>query len=119
MDTKKIERVRGSYNGRNRSSAYQDLVFTVATAESTDACIETQTNATLEKIECNLIELGSNKHKILSAQVYLANISDKAVMDKLWCEWLGSNPEHWPQRTCLGVNLEGRILIEVSVTAVR
>jgi len=119
MDTKKIERVRGSYNGRNRSSAYQDLVFTVATAESTEACIEIQTITTLEKIERNLIELGSNKNKIISAQVYLANISDKAVMDKLWCEWLGSNPEHWPQRACLGVNLEGSILIEVSVTAVR
>ncbi|WP_339409704.1 hypothetical protein [Pseudomonas sp. EA_35y_Pfl2_R5] len=79
MDTKIIQRVYGSYYGRNRSSAYQDLVFTVATAESLDGDIQTQTKATLEKIERNLIELGSNKHQILSAQVYLANISDKPV----------------------------------------
>ncbi|HFQ4854238.1 TPA: RidA family protein, partial [Vibrio vulnificus] len=34
-------------------------------------------------------------------------------------EWLGENPEHWPQRACLGVTLEGDVLIEVTVTAVR
>lgn len=44
---------------------------------------------------------------------------DKPKMDKVWCEWLGENPEHWPQRACLGVALEGDVLIEVTVTAVR
>ena len=31
-------------------------------------------------------------------------------MDKVWTNWLDSNPEHWPQRACLGVDLEGDVL---------
>ncbi len=119
MESNDITRVRGSYAGRNRSSAYKDLVFTVATDEKLNATIEEQTRAALEKIESNLNELGSNKHKILSAQIYMANILEKPIMDKLWCEWLGENPDSWPQRACLGVALEGRVLIEVTVVAVR
>jgi hypothetical protein len=37
----------------------------------------------------------------------------------VWKDWLGDNPENWPQRACLGVELEGDVLIEVTVTAVR
>jgi len=46
-------------------------------------------------------------------------MSDKQKMDTEWKTWIGDNPEHWPQRACLGVNLEGDVLIEVTVTAVR
>jgi len=40
-------------------------------------------------------------------------------MDDIWQQWLGEDPQHWPQRACLGVALEGDTLIEVSVTAIR
>ena len=40
-------------------------------------------------------------------------------MDVVWCEWFGENPQDWPQRACLGVDLEGDVLIEITVTAVR
>jgi enamine deaminase RidA (YjgF/YER057c/UK114 family) len=46
-------------------------------------------------------------------------MTDKPLMDAIWKEWLGLNVEHWPQRACLGVNLEGDVLIEVTVTAIR
>ena len=118
-DARIIERVRGQYIGRNRSSAFKDLVFTVATAVNTEADIISQTEQALATIENNLSELGSHKHRILSAQVYLANMLDKPKMDAVWCQWLGSNPQHWPQRVCLGVALEGDVLIEIAVTAVR
>ncbi|WP_083699824.1 Rid family hydrolase [Shewanella sp. UCD-KL12] len=80
--------------------------------------IQGQTKLTLSTIENNLQELNSDKHHIVSAQVYIANMADKPLMDHVWCEWIGEQPEHWPQRTCLGVNLEGDVLIEVTVTAV-
>ncbi len=114
-----IERKPGIYDGRNKSSAYKDLVWTVATASDTSVGIEQQTLLTLEIIQKNLIELGSDKTRIVSAQVYIANMADKPLMDAVWQEWLGENPQHWPQRACLGVNLEGDVLIEVTVTAVR
>ena len=114
-----IERKRGIYQGRNKSSAYKDLVWTVATSSDTSLDIIGQTELTLKTIQNNLIELNSDKSKIVSAQVYIANMSDKPKMDKVWCNWMGSNPDHWPQRACLGVDLEGDVLIEVTVTAIR
>ncbi len=114
-----IERKQGVYQGRNKSSAYKDLVWTVATSPETTLDIVGQTKLTLQIIEKNLIEFGSSKSHIVSAQVYIANMSEKSEMDKVWCEWMGDNPDHWPQRACLGVDLEGDVLIEVTVTAVR
>ncbi|KZN44062.1 RidA family protein [Pseudoalteromonas luteoviolacea] len=114
-----IERKRGIYAGRNKSSAYKDLVWTVATSSNTQVGIEEQTQLTLNTIQENLTELGSDKSQIVSAQVYIANMADKPLMDEVWKAWLGPNPEHWPQRACLGVALEGDVLIEVTVTAIR
>ncbi|EDL70475.1 RidA family protein [Vibrio campbellii] len=114
-----IERKRGIYQGRNKSSAYKDLVWTVATSSDTTLGIVEQTELTLRTIADNLRELGSDKTRIVSAQVYIANMKDKPLMDEVWCEWMGDNSDHWPQRACLGVDLEGDVLIEVTVTAVR
>ena len=114
-----IERKPGIYKGRNKSSAYKDLVWTVATSSDTSLGIEGQTRMTLDTIQENLLELESDKTRIVSAQVYIADMNDKPRMDRVWCEWIGDNPEHWPQRACLGVSLEGAVLVEITVTAVR
>lgn len=114
-----IERKSGIYDARSKSSAYKDLVWTVATSSDTSVGIELQTKSALDTIQENLVELGSDKSRIVSAQVYIANMADKQLMDSVWINWLGYNPEHWPQRACLGVYLEGEVLIEVTVTAVR
>ena len=114
-----IERIKGTCPGRNASSAYKDLVWIVATASDEGLDLTGQTLQTLNAIESNLTELGSDKTRILSAQVFIANIADKPVMDAVWNKWIGSDPDNWPQRACLGVNLEGQYLIEVTVTAVR
>ena len=114
-----IERIRGQARGRNRASAYKDLVWAVATADDHSADIAEQTRQTLATIESSLATLGSNKQRIVSAQIFLARIEDKAAMDAVWCTWLGDDSSHWPQRACVGVTLEGRALVEIVVTAVR
>ena len=114
-----IERIRGQARGRNRASAYKDLVWAVATADDTSADIAEQTRQTLAVIEKSLAALGSSKQRIVSAQVFLARIEDKAAIDAVWCAWLGDEPNHWPQRACVGAALEGRALVEIVVTAAR
>ncbi len=115
-----IERQRGdSPNGRSQSAAYKDLVWTVATAIDEQLDLVGQTTQALHALDNNLELLGSDKKSIISAHVFIADISDKPAMDKVWNEWVGSNPEHWPQRACLGVNLGGNWLIEITVTAVK
>lgn len=118
-DTPRIERARGVYQGRNRASAYRDLVWTVATAGDTTQDLAGQTRQTLQTIEDNLRETGSDKTRIVSAQVFITDIADKAAMDAVWREWIGDDPRHWPQRACLGVALAGDTLVEVTVVAVR
>ena len=93
-----ITRVRGKYIGRNAASAYKDLVWTVATAMDTTLDIEGQTRETLTILEKNLRELGSEKTRIVSEQVNLAHIADKPVMDGILRDWIGDDPQHWPQR---------------------
>jgi enamine deaminase RidA (YjgF/YER057c/UK114 family) len=49
--------------------------------------------------------------------VFLTDMGRKAEMDLVWNEWLGPNPEHWPQRACLGTALTGDLLVEITVVA--
>jgi len=119
MDTYVIERKQGIYEGRNKSSAYKDLVWTVATSSDTSLDIIGQTELALVVIDNNLAELNSSKSSIVSAQIYIQDMNSKSLMDNVWRAWIGDNPMYWPQRACLGVALEGDVLIEITVTAVR
>lgn len=88
-----IERKRVIYDGRNKPSAYKDLVWTVATVPDTTVGIKAQTELILDTIQENLVELGSDKSKIISVQAYISDMSSKSLMDSVWCEWFGSNPQ--------------------------
>lgn len=114
-----IERIQGKFEGRNKSVAYRELVFTVATASDDTLEFDEQTKQTLKTLELNLAELNSSKEQILSAQVYISDMKNKNKMDEIWCDWIGEDQKKWPQRACLGVALEGGIQIEITLTAVR
>jgi len=115
-----IQRSGGGYPpGRSKSTGYKDLVWAVATATDESLDLVGQTTQALASIDESLAEFGTDKTHLVSAQVFIANISDKPVMDEVWNAWVGENPDNWPQRACLGVNLGGHWLIEVTVTAVR
>jgi len=115
-----IDRSGGGYPpGRSKSSGYKDLVWIVATAKDESLDLVAQTSQTLASIDESLAEMGTDKTRIVSAQVFIANINDKPVMDEVWNQWIGDNPDNWPQRACLGVDLGGNWLLEVTVTAVR
>ena len=75
-----------------------------------------QTRNTLCELDRVLAKAGSGKAGLLQATVYLSDISSKPNMDAVWCEWIGPE-ENWPQRACIGVELEDRYLIEVVVIA--
>ena len=111
-----IERFPGSARGRVRAVRHSGLVHAVATAQSASGSVAEQTRLTLAALERNLLDAGSGKHRIVQATVYLADMSTKAEMDAVWCEWIGGE-ENWPQRACVGVALAGDDLVEIVVTA--
>lgn len=118
MSESSIQRWAGDAPGRSRASAFKDLVFTVATAETAGPCVSTQTRASLATIDQNLRDAGSDRSRMLSATVYLTDIANKAEMDEVWCAWVGS-AENWPQRACVQAQLAPGTLVEITVIAAR
>ena len=114
-----IHRLRGQARGRNRGSVYRDLVWTVATAPDRSQGIAGQTRQCLAALDKSLAEVGTDKTRILSAQIFLADMATKAEMDAVWNAWIGVNPEHWPQRACVGAPLADGCLVEIILTAAR
>ncbi|CAH0259156.1 RidA family protein [Pseudomonas mediterranea] len=114
-----IERVPSGHAGRSRSCAYANTVYTVATSADTSLDIAGQTHHALAALKASLEGLGSDVSRMLSAQVLLADMGTKAIVDEIWARWIGDNPQHWPQRACYGVDLGGKLLIEIIVTAAR
>jgi enamine deaminase RidA (YjgF/YER057c/UK114 family) len=114
-----IRRLRGSATGRNRGSVYRDVVWTVATAADRKPGIRGQTEQCLAALDKSLAEAGTDKTRIISAQIFLADMAAKAEMDAVWNAWIGGNPEHWPQRACVGAPLADGCVVEIILIAAR
>ena len=110
-----IERTPGNARGRCRIVAHGGLVWTVATGPGSN--VAEQTRATLRQLEANLAEAGTDKHRMVDATVYLADMATKAEMDAAWCAWIPD--DGWPCRACVGTALAPGDLVEIKVTAVR
>ncbi|MGX1692222.1 RidA family protein [Brevundimonas naejangsanensis] len=77
-----------------------------------------QTRTALAEVDALLAQCGSDKSKILSAQVWLADIADFAAMNSVWDAWVdAANP---PARaTCEAKLATPDYLVEVLVVAAR
>ncbi|MGA2080286.1 MAG: RidA family protein [Holophaga sp.] len=75
-----------------------------------------QTREVLKKIEGHLALAGTDKANLLSATIFVTDLSKKSEMDTAWKEWLP--PTSFPARATVGVaNLGGGALIEVIIIA--
>ena len=87
-------------------------------ADDREADVETQTQQVLAKIERLLDEAGSGKDRILSAQVWLANIGHFARMNEVWDAWVAEGDA--PARACIEARLASPdLLVEIGVIAAR
>ncbi|HSS63681.1 MAG TPA: RidA family protein [Gammaproteobacteria bacterium] len=110
-----ITRIKGAARGRCKTETHDGFVWTVATAKG--ETVADQTRAVLETIEASLEEAGTDKHRIVEALVYLRDMSAKAEMDAVWCDWIPD--DGWPCRACVGTDLAPDNLVEIKVTAVK
>ena len=111
-----MKRFPAGRKGRCGAVVSDGLVYAVATDPVCAEGIAEQTRNTLQDLEKTLIEAGSGRPGLLQATVYLSDIANKPEMDSVWCDWVGPE-ENWPQRACIGVQLEEGYLIEVVVVA--
>ncbi len=77
--------------------------------------IEAQTTEVLASIDALLAEAGSNKSRILMAQIYLADMADYAGLNSVWDRWVAGSP---PARATVEAKLaKPEWKVEILVTA--
>jgi 2-iminobutanoate/2-iminopropanoate deaminase len=76
-----------------------------------------QTEQVLRKIDAVLAAAGSDKSRILSATVYLADIDLKDEMNEAWMGWV--DRKNLPARAAVGVDLTPGTLVEIMVCAAK
>ena len=92
------------------------IYLTGQVAQDRDSDITTQTQQVLDKIDALLEEVGSDKTKVLSVQVWLSNIAHFAAMNLVWNKWTVEG--HSPARATIEARLAApELLVEMSVIA--
>ncbi|MCG3864034.1 MULTISPECIES: RidA family protein [unclassified Photobacterium] len=78
--------------------------------------ITEQTQTMLDKVEALLLQAGSDKEHMLSATIYIKDMSLFAEMNAVWDNWV---PEgHAPARACVEASMaRDALLVEISVVA--
>tara|TARA_Y100001970_G_scaffold281077_1_gene391120 strand:- start:217 stop:567 length:351 start_codon:yes stop_codon:yes gene_type:complete len=80
--------------------------------------VTAQTSEVLEKINNLLLKAGSNKEKILSATIYLSDISTFEEMNNVWDNWLPENCA--PARATVEAKLAfPEFLVEICIIATK
>ncbi|PSV38621.1 RidA family protein [Photobacterium sp. GB-210] len=84
-------------------------------ADATKGITE-QTQTMLDKVEALLLQAGSDKEHMLSATIYIKDMSMFAEMNAVWDNWV---PEgHAPARACVEASMaRDALLVEISVVA--
>jgi len=86
------------------------------TATDLSLDIAGQTREVLDTIDALLETHGTDKTRLLQAQIWLKDIRDREAMNELWSAWLPKDGA--PARACVQAILaDPRHLVEVMVTA--
>jgi enamine deaminase RidA (YjgF/YER057c/UK114 family) len=96
---------------------HSDTVYLAGqVANDASADITVQTQQVLQKVDALLAEAGSDKSKILSAQIWIASMGHFAQMNEVWDAWVPSG--HAPARACIEARLASPdLLVEIGIIA--
>jgi enamine deaminase RidA (YjgF/YER057c/UK114 family) len=103
---------------RGRAVVYNGMVFVGGqAADDRSQDIRGQTKQTLAKIEKVLADAGSDKSRLLSAQIWIKDIAkDFAGMNEIWDAWMPPNAA--PARATAQCEMGApEVLVEIIVTA--
>ena len=101
----------------SKAVEYHGFVYVQGcTAKDVSKDIKGQTSETLAQIDAILETHGTDKTRLLQAQIWLKDIRDRDAMNKVWSAWLP--PAGAPARACVQANMaDPRHLVEIMVTA--
>ena len=103
----------------SQSVVHGDTVYLAGqVADDRGADITIQTQQVVNKIDALLAEAGSDKTKILSAQIWLTSMGHFSAVNAVWDSWM---PEgHAPARACTEARLAfPELLVEIGIIAAK
>ncbi len=113
-----IERL-GTGARMSQAVIHGDTVYLAGqVADDPTPSVQEQTRQVLTKIDGLLKSAGSDKSRILSANIWLADIGRFAEMNEVWDKWVA--PGHTPARATVEAALaRPEYLVEIRVVAAR
>jgi len=80
------------------------------------ACVQTQTQTCLDRVDALLNKAGTDKSRLLKVEIFLKDMKDFAAMNEIYDKWVV--PGAKPTRACLESNLASpAMLVEVIALA--
>jgi enamine deaminase RidA (YjgF/YER057c/UK114 family) len=102
----------------SRVVVHGDTVYISGVTPDPEGDIKTQTRQVLDRIDGYLKIGGTDKSKLLSAQVWLTDMENFSDMNSVWNDWVDRNNP--PVRACVSARLRRPdMMIEIMVTAAR
>jgi enamine deaminase RidA (YjgF/YER057c/UK114 family) len=94
------------------------IVLAGLVADDLSQDVKGQTAQVLKKIDHLLAAAGSDKSKLLCAQIWLNDIRHRAAMNEAWLGWV--DQKNLPARACVEAKMaEPTCLVEIMVTAAK
>ena len=95
-----------------------DTIYLAGQVAQDGGDIKAQTQNILDNIDAQLASVGSNKSKILSANLWITDFEDFSGLNEVWNAWI--DPDNMPARACVRSELaRPDLLIEIMVTAAK
>lgn len=108
--------VRGQPGFRFSQFVVHGGICTTSGQVSRGGSVTQQTRVILDKIDSLLAEAGTNKSRVLSATVWLADISTIDEMNTVWDQWV--DHDNLPVRACVeSILVSDDFAVEIQVTA--
>jgi enamine deaminase RidA (YjgF/YER057c/UK114 family) len=101
----------------SRAVEYHGFIYLPGVvADDLAADVAGQTSDVLAQIDALLELHGTDKTRLLQAQIWLKDIRDRDAMNVVWSAWL--EPGQAPVRACVEANMANpRCLVEIMITA--
>ena len=108
-------RLPGFQPSRSSAIKTEHQAYVVGVPADLSASMYHQARQALASIDQSLQKIRLSKQNIALVVVYLADMAQKAEMNRAWDEW--ASTENPPVRASVGVVLESGCLVEMVVTA--
>jgi enamine deaminase RidA (YjgF/YER057c/UK114 family) len=117
MSVTRIEKTSGPGPIMSRCVVRGDMVYVAGlTASDRSVDIKGQTQQIVDKIDGYLAQAGTDKSKLLQANLWITDMGNFSAMNEVWNAWVDAdNP---PVRACVRADLAvPELLVEIMVTA--